>query len=255
VRTPRATRGDRTQATEEALTEELRLLGLRLEAAGLLVDAPLTPSELARALRARLDPFGAPGMRGGRRHSLVELAGLVTVPNAGPLALEVSWMHVRVDGAYHAAYVVAEWPRLEVPPSWMEPLLLHAGGIRTVAVHYEPVAPSRSQRQIDRDTVKLASDEEQRSRSGFRIGARHRRAEAEVLDRETELVAGYGELEFSGFVVVTAANRDELERSCVEYEQVAAQAGLELRRLSGRHDLALACMLPIGRGLAPRRFR
>ena len=26
-----------------------------------------------------------------------------------------------VDGALHAAYVVAEWPRLEVPPNWMEP--------------------------------------------------------------------------------------------------------------------------------------
>jgi hypothetical protein len=209
---------------------------------------------LAAALRVRLDPFSTPGMRGGRRHSLVELAGLVSVANAGPLAVEADWGHVRVDGACHAAYVIAEWPRLEVPPNWMEPMLLHAGGIRTIAVHYEPVAPSRSQRQIDRETVKLASDEEQRSRSGFRIGARHRRAQAEVLDRETELVAGYGELEFTGFVVITAADVDELEHCCIEYEQVAAQVGLELRRLNGRQDLALACMLPLGRGLAARRF-
>jgi hypothetical protein len=255
VRARRPSSVDHHQVAEEKLLEEVRLLGLRLEAAGLIVDAPLTPSEMAAALRVRLDPFGTPGMRASRRHSLVELAGLVTVPNAGPLALDVDWAHVRVDGACHAAYVIAEWPRLEVPPNWIEPLLLHAGGIRTVALHYEPVPPSRSQRQIDRETVKLLSDEEQRSRSGFRIGARHRRAQAEVLDRETELVAGYGELEFTGFVVVTAADLDELERSCVEYEQVAAQSGLELRRLNGRHDLALACMLPIGRGIAPRRFR
>jgi hypothetical protein len=100
----------------------------------------------------------------------------------------------------------------------------------------------------------LSSDEEQRSRSGFRIGARHRRAEADVLEREAELVAGYAEFEFVGFVVVTAGDLDELERSCAEYEQVAAQSGLELRRLDGRHDLALACALPMGRGLARRRF-
>ena len=131
---------------------------------------------------------------------------------------------------------------------------MHAGGIRTVAVHYEPVAPSRSQRAIDRDTVKLASDEEQRSRSGFRIGARHRRAQSDVLEREAEIVAGYGEFEYVGFVAVTARDLDELDRSCAEYEQVAAQAGMELRRLDARHDLALTCALPMGRGIAPRRF-
>lgn len=250
---PKADR-DRASAAEEALMEEVRLMATRLDAAGLVVDAPLSPSEVAHAWRSRLDPYHAPGVRSGRRRSLVELAGLVSVANAGPLSIHAERDHVRVDSAVHAAYVIAEWPRLDVPPAWMEPLLLHAGGIRTVAVHYEPVAPSRSRRAIDRDTVKLASDEEQRTRSGFRIGARHRRAQADVLEREAELVAGYAEFEFVGFVVVTASDVDELERSCAEYEQVAAQSGLELRRLDGRHDLALACVLPMGRGIAPRRF-
>ena len=245
---------DRAVAAEQTLMEEVRLLSARLESAGLAVDTPLSPNEVAQAWRARLDPFSAPGVRSGQRRSLLELAGLVSVANAGPLSMDAARDHVRVDGAVHAAYVIAEWPRLEVPPPWMEPLLLHAGGIRTIAVHYEPVPPSRSRRNIDKETVKLASDEEQRSRSGFRIGARHRRAQADVLEREAELVAGYAEFEFVGFVVVTARDTDSLERSCAEYEQAAAQAGLELRRLDGRHDLALACVLPMGRGLAPRRF-
>jgi hypothetical protein len=245
---------DRVSAAEDALMEEVRLLAARLDAAGLAVDAPLSPDEIAYAWRARLDPYRVPGVRSARHRSLVELAGLVSVANAGPLSMQAERDHVRVDGAMHAAYVIAEWPRLDVPPAWMEPLLLHAGGIRTVAVHYEPVAPSRSKRNIDRETVKLASDEEQRSRSGFRIGARHRRAQADVLEREAELVAGFAEFEFIGFVVVTARDIEDLERSCAEYEQVAAQSGLELRRLDGRHDLALACALPMGRGLATRRF-
>ena len=249
---PRADR-DQADAAEDVLMEQVRLLMARLDAAGLTVDVPLTASEVADAWRSRLDPHGVPGMRPGRR-SLVELAGLVSVHNAGPLAVYAEWDHVRVDSAVHAAYVVAEWPRLDVPPAWMEPLLLHAGGIRAVAVHYEPVAPSRSKRAIDRDTVKLASDEEQRSRSGFRIGARHHRAQADVLEREAELVAGHAEFEFVGFVVITARDLDELAQSCGEYEQAAGQAGLELRRLDGRHDLALACALPMGRGITSRRF-
>ena len=244
---------DRGEAAEQALLDEVQLLSSRLESAGLIVDLPLCPGELAEVLRARIDPFGATRVPTGRR-SLAHLAGFVSISNAGPLVVQTEWDHMRVDGALHAAYVVAEWPRLEVPPNWMEPLLLHAGGVRTVAVHYEPVAPSRSQRQVDRETVKLASDEEQRTRSGFRIGARHRRAQSEVLDREAELVAGYGEFEFVGFVIVAAPDLDELDRSCADYEQSAAQAGLEIRRLDGRHDLALACALPIGRGIAPRRL-
>jgi hypothetical protein len=255
-RTPR--RGsrptDRVNAIEHVVVEQARLLSGRLETAGLSVDLPLTPAELAGVWRARLDPFAAPTVRSGRRRSLVELAGLASVANAGPLSVDEERDFVRVDGALHVAYVIAEWPRLEVPPAWMEPLLLHAGGVRSIAVHYEPVAPSRSQRTIERQSVKLSTDEEQRARSGFRIGARHRRQHAELQARESELVAGYGEFEYVGFVIVTAPDRDTLEQSCAEYEQVAAQAGLELRRLDGRHQLALACGLPIGRGVAGRRL-
>jgi hypothetical protein len=245
---------DRIAAAEQALFDEMHLLSSRLEAAGLMVTLPLSPAEVTEVVRARLDPYGRAGSARTGRRSLAQLAGFVPIANAGPLAVHAAWDHVRVDRTVHAAYVVADWPRLEVPPNWMEPLLLHPGGVRTVAVHYEPVAPSRAQRHVDRQTVKLASDEAQRSRSGFRIGAHHRRAQSEVLDREAELVAGYGEFEFVGFVLITAADLDELDRSCGDYEQAAAQAGLELCRLDGRHDLALTCGLPIGRGIAPRRF-
>jgi hypothetical protein len=245
-------RGDTEPTINETLFEEVRLLSARLENAGLTVDLPLTPAEVAHVFRARLDPYGVPGS-GGRKRTLTELAGLVSVANAGPMAMHTHWDHVVVDRSVHASYVIAEWPRLEVPPNWMEPLLLHAGGIRTVAVHYEPVPHSRSQRQIDRDTVKLTADEEQRQRQGFRIGARHRRAQSEVAEREAELVAGFPEFEYVGTVTITAADHAALQRSCAEYEQIAAQVGLELRRLDGQHDLALACALPIGRGIDGRR--
>jgi hypothetical protein len=132
-------------------------------------------------------------------------------------------------------------------------MLLQAGGVRTFTLLYEPVAPTRSQRRVDRDSTRLAADEEQRTRGGFRVGAHHRRAQAAVLERESELVAGYLELEYAGFVTVTASDTGALGRCCAEYEQIAAQAGLELRALDGRHDVGLVCSLPVGRGLAPRR--
>ena len=238
------------QAAIAALLEELRLLTGRLDAAGLSVGPPLSAGDTATALRRRLDPSNPPLLvRGG---SLAELAGLLAPRNMGPLASETGWGRIRTDGSVHRSYWVAEWPRLEVGPAWVEPLILHAGGVRTVAIHLEPVPPSRSQRHIERDATRLAADEEQRTRHGFRVGARHHRARAAVAEREAELVAGYAELEFAGFVTVSAADEDALARSCAEYEQVAAQAGLELRALDARHDLGLVCSLPVGRGLARR---
>jgi hypothetical protein len=246
---------DRTEAVDDALAatllEELRLVTVRLEDAGLRVDVPLSPGEMREVLRTRLDPsvqaHFAARQRAGFRDSLSE-------HNSGPLAVGLDLQRVQIDGAWHRGYWIAEWPRLELHPAWMEPLLLHTGGIRTIAVTFEPIPPSRSQRQIDRDATRLASDEDQRAKRGFRIGARHRRAQDAVLEREHEIVAGYAELEYAGFVTVTAATVDDLDTACGEYEHAAAQVGLELRALDGQHDTALGACLPIGRYPTLRRF-
>jgi hypothetical protein len=254
----RQKRGQRTKRAAadpaaDVLLDQLRLLADRLEAGNVAVEGPLSPVQTAEALRLRCDPaFGGATAR-GRTRSLAAMAGLVSRYNCGPLATETRWGQLRVDAALHRIYWVAEWPRLEVSAGWLEPLLLHPGGVRTFALHCEPVAPSRSRRGVDRDATRLAADGEQRSRAGFRVGARHRRSEVAVLEREAELVAGHAELGYSGFLTVTAATEEELERSCADYEQAAALAGLELRALHGRHDLAFVCGLPIGRGLTARR--
>src|SRR3546814_11594801 len=82
---------------------------------------------MATALRLRLDPQSADpiAVRGA---SLAELAGLLNVHSATPLATESTWGRLRADGAFHRTYWVAEWPRLDVPPNWLEPLLLYGGG-------------------------------------------------------------------------------------------------------------------------------
>ena len=91
-----------------------------------------------------------------------------------------------------------------------------------------------------------------RIRNGSHRKRQERAPETRVAERESELVSGYCELEFCGLITVTATDLEQLERSCAEWEQVAAHAGLELRRLNGQHDAALACTLPIGLGPSRR---
>jgi hypothetical protein len=51
-------------------------------------------------------------------------------------------------------------------------------------------------------------------------------------------------------VTVSASDSQVLDEACGRMEQVAGQAGLELRRCYGDQAMALTCTLPFGRGLA-----
>lgn len=244
-----ATAAEPAEPLARALVGSVDALLRGLRAAGLAARDPLRAADVHRLLRARIDPAGSqPHLVEGR---LVERLGLVGAAAAGPLALSTSWRSVRADGAWHRCWWVAAWPRLPAAPSWLEPFLTGGGVCRTVTVVFCPVSAHRSRRQIERDLVKLESDAATKEDQGRRVDARHRRATQALLDREEELVAGYAEMTYCGLVAVSAQNEDELERHGEVLEQLAREAGMELRPLDGRQDLAwAAAALPLG--LAPR---
>lgn len=241
---------DRDGRLARALASSVEALLRGARSAGLTAGDPLTAAELQRVLRTRLDPQAArPGVISGR---LVERLGLVTAADAGPMALETSWRHVRVDAAFHRTYKVSCWPRLPAGPGWLEPFLAGAGVTRTMTVVFCPVGAHQSRRRIERDLVKLESDAATKEDQGRRVDARHRRATQSLLDREQELVAGFAEMSYAALVSVCAHSAEELEEHCEMVEQVAREAGMELRCLDARQDLAWAAVLPLG--LAPKNL-
>jgi hypothetical protein len=232
----------------QALVSAIEMLRRGLVSAGLEAHEPLDGSELGRLLRARIAPAAsAPlGLRGGR---LAERLGLVIPASAGPLVMETEWRRLRIDALWHRTWWVACWPRLAVPPSWLEPFLSASGVCRTMTVWFAPTSTHRSRRQIQRDLVKLESDAAVKQERGRRVDARHRRATEALLDREAELVAGYAETPYLGLVTVAATSQEQLEEHAALVEQLALEAGMELRVLDGRQDIAWAATLPFG--LAP----
>ena len=105
-----------------------------------------------------------------------------------------------------------------------------------------------------RESAKIESDATHRAEKGFRVGAHHRRARQAVEEREEELVAGYGEFAYAGIITVTAETIEELGDATAEVSQIAASLGLEVRPLSGRHDLAVVATLPVARGVVPKEW-
>jgi hypothetical protein len=241
----------RMHAAVRLLLGEMRLFAQRLEGAQLVVHGPLGPQEWARAMRLRLDPSSRTSLD-SRARALGDQAGGCRPENAAPMAAVGRWTSWQADDAWHRAFSVSEWPRLDVGAGWLAPLIGFDGAVRNFTVFFEPIAPSDSRRSIRRQASKLSADSQHRTTHGFRVGADYRRAATDVEDREAELVAGYGEVSYAGIVVVTAQSEDELDEAAEAMVMTASRVGIELRPLSGRHDQAVCATLPMARPLVPR---
>jgi hypothetical protein len=168
---------------------------------------------------------------------------------AWPLASDEAWSSFRTDESWHATYWIAEWPRVDVSPDFLVPLLV-GGGRRTVAVIMAPVPPGRALREARSARTADVADAQLRDRAGFLPSAR-RDLEAEgVARRESELAEGHAEFRFSGYVTISGPDRAELEVLCAEAEHAAQTAHVELKRLHGRQAEAFTWTLPLARGLA-----
>jgi hypothetical protein len=226
-------RGARGGRALDELRREVRLLDGHLRHADLRSGPPLGVAALAELLAGA--HAGVPGGRPTRR--------------PWPMATDEAWSAWRADSTWHATYWVAEWPRVDVNPDFLTPLLL-CDGRRTVSVVMAPVPADRAAREVRAARAADVADEELRTQAGFLPSARRSREAEGVVRREAELAEGHAEYRFSGYVTVTAGDRDGLEAACVETEQAAQRAHLELRRLYGRQAEAYTWTLPLARGLA-----
>jgi hypothetical protein len=166
-----------------------------------------------------------------------------------PVATEVHWDSVRTDATWQATYWVSEWPRTDVGTDFLAPLLVSGDLRQTVAVTMEPISPLEAARKAQQARTADVADAQLRQKGGFLRTARRRREEETLADREIELADGHAPFRFSGYVTVSAEDRDELEESCGSVEQAAGRAGMELRRCFGNQQDSFTFSLPLCRGL------
>lgn len=232
------------------LLREAMALQRLLEDTDATVEGILSPDALAAVYRQAMAPLSqlvSPGSPPFGRDSDVGGTGAAGPP--WPMAVAPTWDAVHTDGTWHATYWIAEWPRVDITPDFLGPLLFSSVR-RSISLVMEPVSPSRAARQVAQARTADIADGELRRRGGFLVTARQTREKEGVEHRDTELADGHAQYRFSGYVTVTADDRDALREGCAALEQAGGQARLELRRLYGEQDVAFACTLPLGRGLA-----
>lgn len=139
--------GGGEQAACELVLREAEGLAERLALAEVSVLGLLRPRQYAGLIRDAFDPFGR---RGRVRAALGEAEREGIDPELmGPLATEESWSRYRSDSAWHTTYWIASWPRSEVGPLFLAPLLMQTQALRSVAVTIEPVPYSLAMRRGD----------------------------------------------------------------------------------------------------------
>jgi hypothetical protein len=245
--------GGGTPGAAAVLLREVVALQRLMEEADATVEGILGPRALARVVRESSAPMSAVGGAGADpvRLALDEAAdrgGAAWVGSPWPMVVDPGWDTAHIDATWHATYWIAEWPRIDVTPDFLGPLLFSPLR-RSISLVMEPVSPSRAARQVAQARTADIADGELRRRGGFLVTARQTREKEGAEHRDVELADGHAQYRFSGYVTVTADSPDELRDACGSIEQAAGQTRMDLRRLYGEQDVAFACTLPLGRGL------
>jgi hypothetical protein len=227
-------------AAATVLRQDMQTLAVALRAAELKLSCWLGPEQLAHLIRGAYDPACGQDERVG--------GDLAT---AGPVGIREHWDHfVADDNAHTAVLWISEWPRSEVPPSFLHPLILKSGVHKSFTLIARPVSAREAMRAIRRQKVDYLTDAEQKARIGQLQDFSDAQEYQDLLQRDRELVAGHTDLLFAGLVAVTAQSKDDLTAAVAEVQRAAIQAGCETRRLVGQQTQAFAAAaLPLGRGL------
>jgi hypothetical protein len=223
----------------EVLRSDMSSLTDSLSQAGLQPGRWLAESELAGILRAAYDPGSVIDPRHDPGANLA---------HAGPLALSEHWEHLRHDSAFSAVLWVTEWPRIDVPANFLHSLIFAPGVRRTLSLIARPLPTDAALRQIRKEKTEATADMTQKQRVGQIADFSDAQEYQDLLTRERSVVAGHTDVEFSGFVTVTAPTKEALDAARSVITRAATAAVCEVRPLYGRQAQGfVVAALPLAR--------
>ncbi|ADD45066.1 PrgI family protein [Stackebrandtia nassauensis] len=242
------------------LTRQLRALTPQIAAADLHLDQWLSPRDLAEVIRTSFDPDSTRPMAERRartpRQGDNDGLGVGADPvAAGPLFADAGRGVYRHDGATSVTYWVAQWPRSEVHPTVLGPLLAEGVHRRSMSMHYEPLAPRAAEREVMRERTSRSVAVRMRQRTGQVVPEHERAALARAEAQDSERAAGHGLVRATGYITVTVTDPSDLDDACAAVEADAASARVELHRMWFAADIGFSCsVLPLGYGIPKKRW-
>ncbi len=166
-----------------------------------------------------------------------------------PLSTSESWEYFKTDANFHASFWISEWPRNDVGADFLAPVILTSSIRLTFSVVFEAIESTKALREVERHRTETYANKLIRKNAGFLETAKRQLHSAGIDQREAELSLGHSAYRFSGYLRITAATIEDLERCQAELETTASRSHLEIRRLYGNQKHIFSYGLPIARGL------
>ena len=185
------------------LNQEMNTLTTALRTADLNPGAWLDTEQIAFMLRTAYDPQSA-SLLETNPHLGRDLAA------AGPLAIRETWTGLRTDTAYHTVLWISEWPRTQIFPGFLAPLILSAGIRRTFSLTCTPLSADTAARDIRRKKTEHIADAAQRAKIGQIEDAAQTAEYHDILQQEADLVSGHGIMRYTGLISISAPTEDDL---------------------------------------------
>ena len=161
------------------------------------------------------------------------------------------WSYLRHDSGFSTVLWISEWPRQNVAPNFLHPILFAQGVRRSLSLVAHPLGANEALKQIRKEKTEAVTDSAQKVKIGQILDLSDAQEYEDVLVREQALIAGHADVEFSGFVTVTAPSRDELAAAVSLIEQAVGQSTCETRILYGRQAQGfVVSALPFARSVS-----
>jgi hypothetical protein len=133
-------RGGSLHGATVVMRERMRSFEAAIRSADLTPSGWLTDTGLAWVLRTTYDPRSAEKLDGKR------VGG--SLSTAGPIAVDEEWARMRSDSGWHTTLWISEWPRLEVVPGFLWPLVLGPPVRRSLSITAEPVPTATALKEV-----------------------------------------------------------------------------------------------------------
>jgi len=219
---------------------DMTVLEQGLRAAGLRLEGWLGEEQLATLIRQAYDPSSErDATRKGAR-----------LRSAGPIAVSEHWSYVRHDSGYSCVLWICEWPRIDVAPHFLHALVFAPDIRKSLSLIARPLGTAEALRALRKEKTEAITDAGHKAKVGQVQDLSDVQEYHDLLAREQALIGGHADVEFSGFLTVTADSEEGLTQVVALIERSAGQSGCETRILYGRQSQGFVVgALPLGRSV------
>ncbi len=232
----------------KVLRIDMSVLEQGLRDADLRVGEWLDEALLATLLRQAYDPNAPLGAQVTASDGSEQAPA--TLATSGPVALSEHWSYLRHDSGYSTVLWISEWPRVEVAPHFLHALIFAADIRKSLSLLARPLATGDALKSLRKEKTEAVTNAHHKAKVGQVQELSDVQEFNDLLKREQALINGHADVEFSGFITVTASSEEGLTAAVALIERSAGQSGCETRVLYGRQSQGfVVAALPLGRSV------